>query len=95
MLDHDARSCALIVRIFNGQPEGLTRDDILDNVTLDRLTNTAVSSAPSMSAVRPSSGVPDWIFTLKASCVRTESPPQGSRKRLGEDGREKSDNCLR
>lgn len=32
-------------RIFNGQAEGLTRDDILDNVTLYWLTNTAVSSA--------------------------------------------------
>src|SRR3989454_3810849 len=45
MLDHDARSQALIARVFNGQPEGLTRDDVLDNVTLYWLTNTAVSSA--------------------------------------------------
>jgi pimeloyl-ACP methyl ester carboxylesterase len=45
MLDHDARSYALIVRVFDGQPEGLTRDDILDNVTLYWLTDTAVSSA--------------------------------------------------
>jgi pimeloyl-ACP methyl ester carboxylesterase len=45
MLDHDARSLALIARVFNGQSEGLTRDDILDNVTLYWLTNTAVSSA--------------------------------------------------
>jgi pimeloyl-ACP methyl ester carboxylesterase len=45
MLDHDARSHALIARVFDGQPEGLTRDDILDNVTLYWLTNTAVSSA--------------------------------------------------
>jgi len=45
MLDHDARSYELIARVFNGQPEGLTRDDILDNVTLYWLTNTAVSSA--------------------------------------------------
>ena len=37
--------CALIARVFNGQTEGLTRDDILDNVTLYWLTNTAVSSA--------------------------------------------------
>ena len=35
----------LIARVFDGQPEGLTRDDILDNVTLYWLTNTAVSSA--------------------------------------------------
>ncbi len=45
MLDHDERSQALIARVFNGQPEGLTRDDVLDNVTLYWLTNTAVSSA--------------------------------------------------
>jgi pimeloyl-ACP methyl ester carboxylesterase len=45
MLDHDARSQVLIARVFDGQPEGLTRDDILDNVTLYWLTNTAVSSA--------------------------------------------------
>jgi pimeloyl-ACP methyl ester carboxylesterase len=45
MLDHDARSLALISRVFEGQSEGLTRDDVLDNVTLYWLTNTAVSSA--------------------------------------------------
>jgi pimeloyl-ACP methyl ester carboxylesterase len=45
ILDHDAASYALITRVFDGQPEGLTRDDILDNVTLYWLTNTAVSSA--------------------------------------------------
>ncbi len=45
MLDHDARSLALIARVFDGQPEGLTRDDVLDNVTLYWFTNTAVSSA--------------------------------------------------
>jgi pimeloyl-ACP methyl ester carboxylesterase len=45
MLDHDARSQELIARVFAGQTEGLTRDDILDNVTLYWVTNTAVSSA--------------------------------------------------
>jgi len=45
MLDHDASSLALIARVFAGQSEGLTRDDILDNITLYWLTNTAVSSA--------------------------------------------------
>jgi pimeloyl-ACP methyl ester carboxylesterase len=44
-LDHDARSLALIARVFDGQDEGLTRDDILDNITLTWLTNTAVSGA--------------------------------------------------
>jgi pimeloyl-ACP methyl ester carboxylesterase len=45
MADHDAASYALIARVFAGQSEGLTGDDILDNVTLYWLTNTAVSSA--------------------------------------------------
>jgi pimeloyl-ACP methyl ester carboxylesterase len=45
MLDHDAASEALIARVFDGKSEGLTRDDILDNITLYWLTNTAVSSA--------------------------------------------------
>jgi pimeloyl-ACP methyl ester carboxylesterase len=45
MLDHDAASQALIARVFAGTPEGLTRDDVLDNVSLYWFTNTAVSSA--------------------------------------------------
>ncbi|HEV7318691.1 MAG TPA: epoxide hydrolase [Ensifer sp.] len=45
MLDHDARSYELIARVFDGQAEGLTRDDVLDNITLYWLTKTAVSSA--------------------------------------------------
>ncbi|MEX3689951.1 epoxide hydrolase family protein [Paraburkholderia sp. BR14263] len=45
MLDHDASGQAMIARVFAGQPEGLTKDDVLDNVTLYWLTKTAVSSA--------------------------------------------------
>src|SRR5712671_5045053 len=45
MIDHDIRSYKMIARVFDGQTEGLTRDDILDNATLYWLTNTAVSSA--------------------------------------------------
>ena len=45
ILDHDARSEELMSRVFDGQSEGLTRDDILDNITLYWLTNTAISSA--------------------------------------------------
>ena len=44
-LDHDARSYELISRVFRGQAEGLTRDDILDNTTITWLTNTALSGA--------------------------------------------------
>jgi pimeloyl-ACP methyl ester carboxylesterase len=45
MIDHDIRSYQMIARTFDGNPEGLTRDDVLDNVTLYWLTNTAISSA--------------------------------------------------
>jgi pimeloyl-ACP methyl ester carboxylesterase len=44
-LDHDARSYELISRVFEGKSEGLTRDDILDNITITWLTNTALSGA--------------------------------------------------
>ena len=45
ILDHDAGSYPMLARAIDGQPEGLTIDDILDNITLYWLTNTAVSSA--------------------------------------------------
>ena len=45
MLDHDERSYQLIARAFAGNPGGLSRDDVLDNITHYWLTNTAVSSA--------------------------------------------------
>src|SRR4051794_8811355 len=45
MIDHDIRSYQMIARSFDGKPEGLTPDDVLDNVTLYWLTNTAISSA--------------------------------------------------
>jgi pimeloyl-ACP methyl ester carboxylesterase len=45
LLDHDARSLELISRSFDGQAEGLSRDDVLDNITLTWLTNTGISSA--------------------------------------------------
>jgi len=45
LIDHDAPSLALIARSFDGQKEGLTPDDVLDNITLFWLTNTAVSAA--------------------------------------------------
>ena len=48
MLDHDVVSYALIARVFDGQTEGLTRDDILDNITHYWLTNTGVSSRSSL-----------------------------------------------
>ena len=44
-LDHDARSYEMIARVFDGKSEGLTRDDVLDNITITWLTNTAISGA--------------------------------------------------
>src|SRR6202790_399192 len=44
-LDHDARRYELITRVFAGKSEGLTRDDVLDNITIAWLTNTALSGA--------------------------------------------------
>ncbi|HEV7778712.1 MAG TPA: epoxide hydrolase [Luteibacter sp.] len=44
LLDHDARSYALIAGAFAGQPSGISRDDFLDNITLTWLTNTGISS---------------------------------------------------
>ena len=45
MLDHDARSYEDIARAFEGDPVGnLTRDEVLDNITLTWVTNTGVSS---------------------------------------------------
>jgi pimeloyl-ACP methyl ester carboxylesterase len=52
ILDHDSRSLELISRAFDGHPTGLTRDDVLDNITLFWLTNTAISAAR-----------PYWEFT--------------------------------
>ena len=45
LLDHDDRSLELKSRVFDGKPEGLTRDDVLDNVTLFWVTSTAISAA--------------------------------------------------
>jgi pimeloyl-ACP methyl ester carboxylesterase len=45
LMDHDPRSLELIIRAFDGEKTGLTRDDVLDNATLFWLTNTGVSAA--------------------------------------------------
>jgi pimeloyl-ACP methyl ester carboxylesterase len=43
--DHDLKSYELKARVFDGAIEGLTRDDILDNITLAWLSRTGISSA--------------------------------------------------
>jgi pimeloyl-ACP methyl ester carboxylesterase len=45
IIDHDISSYEMIVRSFDGKAEGLTPDDVLDNITFYWLTNTGVSSA--------------------------------------------------
>jgi pimeloyl-ACP methyl ester carboxylesterase len=45
ILDHDIKSYEMFARVFEGQSEGLTKDDVCDNITLYWLTNTAMSSA--------------------------------------------------
>jgi pimeloyl-ACP methyl ester carboxylesterase len=45
MLDHDARSYEDIASAFAGSPVGnLTRDEVLDNITMTWVTNTGISS---------------------------------------------------
>jgi pimeloyl-ACP methyl ester carboxylesterase len=99
MIDHDASSYALITRVFDGQPEGLTRDDIVDNVTLYWLTNTAVSSArlywesklpffapkgvPIPAAV---SAYPDEIYTAPRSWTERAYPKLIHYNRLPKGG---------
>jgi len=99
MLDHDARSYALIARVFDGASEGLSRDDILDNVTLYWLTNTAVSSArlywesklpffapkhvPLPTAV---SAFPDEIYTAPKSWTERAYPKLIHYKRMPRGG---------
>jgi pimeloyl-ACP methyl ester carboxylesterase len=45
MLDHDEKSYDLIARAFAGDPGGISRDDVLDNVTHYWLTNSGISAS--------------------------------------------------
>lgn len=45
IIDHDIWTYRQIARLFDGEAEGFTRDEILDNITLFWLKNTAVSAA--------------------------------------------------
>jgi pimeloyl-ACP methyl ester carboxylesterase len=87
IIDHDIRSYKLIARVFDSQSEGLTRDDILDNITLYWLTNTGVSSARlywenKLSFVAPRnvaipvavSVFPDDIYTVSRSWAERAYP---------------------
>ena len=95
MIDHDAASQAMMARVFAGQSEGLTRDDILDNITLYWLTNTGVSSArlywenklaffaPKNVAIPVAVSVyPDEIYAAPRSWVEKAYPKLIHYKRL-------------
>ncbi|MBB4576551.1 pimeloyl-ACP methyl ester carboxylesterase [Rhizobium lentis] len=99
MLDHDDRSRDLITRVFDGADEGLTRDDVLDNITLYWLTNTAVSSArlyweSKLAFFQPKgvelpmgvSAFPDEIYTAPESWARKAYPKLIHYKRLSKGG---------
>ncbi len=99
MLDHDARSYDLIARVFAGQSEGLSRDDVLDNITLYWLTNTAVSSArlyweSKLSFFAPKgvplptavSAYPDEIYTAPRSWTEKAYPKLIHYNRLAKGG---------
>jgi pimeloyl-ACP methyl ester carboxylesterase len=99
MIDHDIRSYELIARVFDGASEGLTRDDILDNVTLYWLTNTALSSArlywESKLALFAPKGVtlpaavsayPDEIYTAPRSWTEKAYPKLIHYNRLPKGG---------
>jgi pimeloyl-ACP methyl ester carboxylesterase len=45
MIDHDWKSMAMISRSFAGVKEGLTRDDVLDNISHFWFTNSGVSAS--------------------------------------------------
>lgn len=99
MLDHDSRSEELIARVFDGQSEGLSRDDILDNITLYWLTRTAISSArlywESKLAFFAPKGValpmgvsafPDEIYTAPRSWAEKAYPKLIHYNRLAKGG---------
>ena len=99
ILDHDARSYDLIARVFDGKPEGLTREDVLDNITLYWLTNTAVSSsrlywenkltffAPKNVAIPVAVSVfPDDIYAAPRSWVEAAYPKLIHFNRLDKGG---------
>ena len=99
MLDHDERSLALISRAFAGNPGGLSRDDVLDNITLFWITNTAISAArlyaenkhnfltPHGVAVPAAvSAFPDELYQAPRSWVERAFPKLIHYNRLPEGG---------
>jgi pimeloyl-ACP methyl ester carboxylesterase len=99
MIDHDPESQKLIGRVFEGANEGLTRDDILDNITLYWLTNTGLSSgrlfwesklaffAPKGVTIPVAvSAFPDEIYTAPRTWTEQAFPKLIHYKRLPKGG---------
>ncbi|WP_082557421.1 epoxide hydrolase family protein [Ensifer sp. Root127] len=99
MIDHDPESQKLIGRVFDGANEGLTRDDILDNITLYWLTNTGLSSgrlfwesklaffAPKGVTIPVAvSAFPDEIYTAPRSWTKKAFPKLIHYNRLPKGG---------
>ncbi|GGX84442.1 epoxide hydrolase family protein [Streptomyces minutiscleroticus] len=99
LLDHDAASLELISRAFAGHAEGLTRDDVLDNVTLFWLTNTALSAARlyaenkdpffvvrGVSVPAAVSVFPDELYQAPRSWAEQAYPNLVHYRRLGKGG---------
>ena len=101
MIDHDATSMERISRVFDGHQDGfgLTRDDVLDNITLYWLTNTGVSSgrlyrdsklgffdAKGVSIPVAVSVFPDEIYTVPRSWAEEAYPKLIHHNELGKGG---------
>jgi pimeloyl-ACP methyl ester carboxylesterase len=97
--DHDAKSLELKARVFDGKTEGLTRDEILDNITIAWLTNTAISGArlywenklpifPPMGVAIPVavSAFPDELYQLPRSWAERAYPKLIHYNRLDKGG---------
>jgi pimeloyl-ACP methyl ester carboxylesterase len=61
IIDHDTWSYQMIARVFDGETEGLSRDDVLDNITLYWLTNTATSASRLYWEPRPAFFAPKGV----------------------------------
>ena len=82
LLDHDTDSYYKISRAFvDGEPVGrLTRDSIVDNITLYWLTGTAASAARSYwEDARALAAAPPAASFLRRSRCRSASPPSPAR----------------
>jgi len=73
MLDHDPKSYQLIARAFAGNPGGLSRDDVLDNVTPGflRLSSTGKQVRILHRPGRQDSG---WGQRLSGRALRSATP---------------------